>query len=264
MRDCKLMDLPALPETWQATFLLGLDNGILPRDMLRETPGVPPERCFQVYVNQARIGLCEALVGIFPAVNRLVGDEFFVHLATRYSEHNPLQSGDLRTYGASLPSFIETFETLTSLPYLADVAKLEWACHESLHTGHGVTAPPDTPLRLAPHVRLLQSPFPVASIWDFALREHVQVERLDLTDAHPAHLIVARPGRDVEVSVLDASAWHWLANIADDSNQNVDAQTLERQAYWLHRGILGRLGEKDPVHDDDNWGQSKIKHPDPP
>jgi hypothetical protein len=40
----------------------------------------------------------------------------------------PPLSPILLKYGGRFPTFIETFRPTSSLPYLADVARLEWRC----------------------------------------------------------------------------------------------------------------------------------------
>lgn len=221
-------------EAWQLSFLDALDRGESPPGLADASNGISARQRFQVYVNQTRIGLSDTLAAIYPAVCRLVGDEFFKHLAALYVERYPLRTANLNDYGVELPEFIAVFDALDGLPYLADVARLEWACHQSLHAGHGQYPGESESLCLAPHVRLLHSPYPVGDIWDFALREHGADERLNINDAAPSYLLVSRPQLDVEVRALDASDWLWLANVA----ATADGRTT-RHRYWLAQGILG-------------------------
>lgn len=204
-----------------------------------------PRQRLNVYYHQHRIVQLEALQGIYPAVRRLVGDIFFADLAVRYGDRFPLRSGDVRTFGPYLPDFMETFEPLVSLPYLPDVARLEWACHESLHSGKP-TLPPAlktrTPLRLSAHVRLLHSAYPVARIWEFALNDpRAGSPRLDIEGAGPDHLLIMRPQLDVEVYKLPADEWAWLNRFSSDKtapSTTFDTNEGSRCQEWLSKGAL--------------------------
>ena len=221
---------------FQEAFLGALRQDTTPGG-LRCTGGLDVARRFRLYANQTRIAQADALQAVYPAVCRLVGEEFFANMAALYVEAHPLRHGDLRRYGGALPEFIQTFPPLAGLPYLAHVARLEWACHEALHAGGGSAAEPDRALQLAPHVRLLHAPFPVAEIWDFALRDHAPDERLDLASASDSHLVIARPIQDVEIMELPEPDWTWLSGFVVPQAADTD-NDLSARAHWLDRGIL--------------------------
>lgn len=71
------------------------------------------------------------LAATYPVVRRLVGDEFFAAAARRYARGAASRSGDLNDYGEGFAVFLEAHPAAASLGYLADAARLEWACHES-------------------------------------------------------------------------------------------------------------------------------------
>lgn len=155
-----------------------------------------------------------ALAATYPVVERLVGETFFTEAARRFSLEHPSTSGDLAEYGGGFARFLAVYEPAASLAYLADVARLEWACHECERAPEPqpfdfaalsrVPAERHGELRFALHpaVRLVASPHPVVAIHeanaphrdgtpsrhegpDFALVRRIegraQVERL----AHP-------------------------------------------------------------------------------
>lgn len=207
--------------------------------------GIPARARLNVYLNNSRIAQSEALAGIYPAVRRLVGEDFFDHMAILYGETYALSCGDLRAFGDRLPHFIRGFEPLAALPYLPDVARLEWAFHESLHAAQGEarSVPPDlgATLCLAPHVRLLHSTFPVAEIWDFALQPHEpDSPHLDISDAEPAHVLILRPGLDVEVLQLPPQEWEWLEIFAG-AGIAMEVLDQDQQGLSLHWHCLGVL-----------------------
>lgn len=225
----------------QAAFAAALvDDGHIPGAGIFNGRGLTSRQRLNVYFNNSQIVQTEALAAIYPAVSRLVGDEFFANMAVLYGRSHPPDSGDIRTHGARLPEFLEAFEPLAALPYIADVARLEWACHETLHAAQVDTGPGASkcaPIRLAPHVRMLRSPYPVAEIWDFALQTQASdSQRLNIKDSEPAFLLTLRPALDVEVVSLGPQDWHWLDGIRQDDMARQDDPV--RCQSFLQRGIL--------------------------
>lgn len=86
-----------------------------------------------VYRNNVIGNLTGALRLTFPAVERLVGAEFFAAAAARFITAAPPRSADLYEYGEVFPEFLAGFEPAQSLAYLPDVARLEWAVNRALH-----------------------------------------------------------------------------------------------------------------------------------
>ena len=82
---------------------------------------------FAVYRNNVVHSLVNVLTDSFPVVHQLVGDEFFGAMARRYLADHPPASPLMHRYGAGLPAWIADFEPAAALPYLSDMARLEWA-----------------------------------------------------------------------------------------------------------------------------------------
>ncbi|NQD95269.1 DUF2063 domain-containing protein, partial [Pseudomonas sp. CrR25] len=87
--------------------------------------GSAVEARFAVYRNNVFSSLVGALADSFPVVQQLVGEAFFGAMARVYVHRSPPRSPLLLHYGDDFPTFIEGFEPAGSLPYLADVARLE-------------------------------------------------------------------------------------------------------------------------------------------
>jgi hypothetical protein len=175
----------------------------------------------------------KALANAYPVVRALVGDEFFSGLARAYARAHPSVSGDLNRFGARFAEFIDGFEHTRSLPYLGDVAALEWSVHVAHYAADPVALtrerivalPPDELLMarfaLHPACAWLRSPFPIASIWlahqpqatvglpdsldrgELALvvRPRWRVEVLSSSSGEIAALACLREGADVEAAI---------------------------------------------------------------
>lgn len=178
---------------------------------------------FGVYRNNVEWGLMNALAEAYPVVLRLTGRDFFDALAQAYTEKNRPASPVLHEYGATFGDFIETFDAAQSLPFLADVARLEryWleayhaADHDWLHLSLLSAIPEEDidhlRLGLHPSLRLFQSRYSAVSIW----QAHQVAEFPDLSTIafEPEHAIIVRPALDVHVHSIAGDAYGFYTRL---------------------------------------------------
>ena len=172
--------------------------------------GAPDPKRFAVYRNNVIAGLTKALEQRFPVTAQLVGDEFFRGMARAFIAANRPQSALLAEYGNALPDFIEGLEAAASVPYLADVARIEMFWTRAYHAtdaapvtvqalaalGHEML--PSVRLTRHPSAALVRSAYPAGSIWAAHSRETLQ----PVGHARPETMLIVRPGADVKVHVL--------------------------------------------------------------
>lgn len=183
----------------------------------------PASAAAAVYRRNVFATLRGALEDTYPVVRRLVGDAFMGEAARRYALAYPSTSGDLHAFGGEFGNFIDGYAPAHALAYLGDVARLEWACHESFHAADaapldwsalgGVSAERygEIRFRLHPAARLLRSAHPVAAIW------HANQPGRDGeigAAAGPEHVIVRRDGGEVLVATVAAHEWDFLDAVA--------------------------------------------------
>ncbi|MEO7707278.1 MAG: DNA-binding domain-containing protein [Caldimonas sp.] len=221
--------MPALPEM-QARFLDALlAGGALPTAravaLLRDGDGVSAMRRLQVYRNNVQASLRAALEAVYPVVARLVGAACFADIARRFIPTYPSRSGNLHDFGRELPDFLRSLPALDALPYLGDVAALEWACHEVYHEADDGAFDPavlaDVPLanqpslRLAlqPALRFVESPYPVLAIWQANQPDSAASVHLDQGGVQ---LLVARRDDDIEFRSLGAAEACWLRTLVEE------------------------------------------------
>jgi hypothetical protein len=117
-----------------------------------------------------------ALASAYPTVQQLIGDESFAQLARAFWHHEPPRRGDLAQWGEPLPAWLAADAQLASEPYLADVARLDWAVHAIEHAADVVSPPPGLQLLgefepaqlrlpLRPGLTVLRSTWPIVAIW---------------------------------------------------------------------------------------------------
>lgn len=174
--------------------------------------GDADRRRFAVYRNNIHVSLVNALASRFPVTRRLVGAEFFTGMARVYVGLNKPRSPVLLDYGDDLPDFIAGFPPAASLPYLADVARLEVLWSRAYHAAdlpvldHAALAQRPlerllaAPLPLAAAAGLLKSAFPVGSIWSAHMVEPFVPPRLE----GPQCVLVTRPAAEVRVTIIAA------------------------------------------------------------
>lgn len=218
--------------------------------------GLDPGERLNIYANTSASALMKALQLSFPAVQHIVGAEFFEGAARLFADQAPPSSAWLDEYGADFPGFLEQLPQAASLPYLPDVARLEWQVNLVLH------APDAKPLEIArlaqldggelaqmrfkphPAARLLRCHFPADIIWHAVLEQDDRaMAAIDLVD-EPVWLLVHRTDSGIDVLRLTESEWDVTAALfcgqplheALEKSPCADAQAL--LAAHLVRGCF--------------------------
>jgi len=86
---------------------------------------------FAVYRNTVFKGCVDALAANYPAVLRLVGEEWFHGAALAYARAHAPDDACLIAYGRAFPDFLAGLDTARDLPYLPGVAALDRCWSES-------------------------------------------------------------------------------------------------------------------------------------
>jgi hypothetical protein len=206
----------------QHAFRAGLtDAQVAPPAGLVRPDGTGAGARFDVYRNNVAVSLTEALETGFPAVRGLVGDAFFRAMAAVFLRTYPPDSPVLMWWGGRLPDFLAGFAPAQGLPYLPDVARLEFALRDSYHAADAT--PTDmagfaalTPealararIRLVPSVRLVRSRWPVLELWRTGLGSPAPTARTG------QNVLVTRPGFDPAPEVLPTGGGLFLARLID-------------------------------------------------
>jgi hypothetical protein len=201
------------------------------------------EAGIEIYRRNMLANLSGALASTFPVVERLVGAAFFREAARSFVGAHPSVSGDLNEYGEAFADFLEAYPHAKSLPYLADVARLEWACHESdqaadarpfeLASLAAVPAESYPRIRfvLDPAVRLQRSRHPIEAIWS---ANQAGRDGTPDRESGPDSVMVRREHGSVLVTSVDPSEWEFLAAIAKGA-------TLEEASAAMGDGVAERF-----------------------
>jgi len=206
--------------------------------------GLDPAARVGIYRNHAFATLGDTLRGTFPVVCRLADKRFFAYAAHEYLREHPPHSRCLVEYGADFADFLARFAPCEQLPYLADVARFEWALNIA------ATVPEETPLqaerlaaippaeaayvalRLQPSLSYFASPWPVDAIWEANQQE--EVPAIDLASGGTS-LQIRRAGERVGWRRLDPGNFAFRTALADGLvlAAAISAATLQDPAFEL-------------------------------
>ena len=170
--------------------LTGSDEAAAPLRLRINGHGLDPLARLQIHRNTLRLGLTDVLMDRFPSCRALVGDEFWAATVRRFVGLHAPTSACLVEYGAGMAAFLRGFAPAQAVPYLADMAELDWAVHTVHNAGNGAS-------------RRLDSRFPVLDLWRAAAGE-IAPEAVDVGVGGHSLLVVERDGR-VEIDLIGSS-----------------------------------------------------------
>lgn len=235
----------------QAEFTAALfDRGhALPVDVTDRHGARRPTRRFNIHRNNVFGCLTDLLLAYFPVVARLVGAEFFFAMAREFVRESPPRSPVLSRYGGRFPVFIQKFPPARDLPYLVDIARLEWLRQRAYHARDQVPIAaddlaaiparhvPDVTFELHPSVGLVVSRYPVVTIWQ-TNRHDAEVRPISLDGGGEAALIV-RPQLEVLVVPLPSGADTFVAllRMAHTVRKAANASRLTDREFNLQRSL---------------------------
>ena len=231
----------------------------MPQQIVDGYQNYSADTALEVYRNNYRGNLHDALSGAYPVIEQLVGEAFFRLLTREFIVQYPSRSANLHRYGAELAEFVASFAPAQSVPYLKDVAALEWACHCAYFAGDAGAldvamlsqVPPENYRALVfitdPSCHVLRSQYPCAAIWHAHQPGAASDFNIDL-ESGPASVLVSRVEDVVRVREISDADAEWLSGIkAGASLGEATVATLERhpdfdlQAALLAMTTLGVL-----------------------
>lgn len=197
-------DAPDL--SFHARFALALQG-----DDVALTPwlgdGVGPAPGLAVYRNTVAKGRADALSGLFPTVERLVGPDWFRDAALAYAGRRPPATPVLDEYGDDFPDWLAAFPPAAELGFLAPVARLDRAWSRAHRAADAPGLPPQDAAAmkpaalyagravLHPSAQLFWFDWTAPSIW-LANRQKTPPDDM-VWDQQPEGLLIVRPAMTV-------------------------------------------------------------------
>lgn len=227
---------------------------------LLEEDAVRGSRRLAAYRRGVFGNLCHALATSYPIISRIVGMPFFREAARHYILTNPSSSGDLNDYGEGFAAFIDDYPHARELPYLADVAKLEWRAQTTLNASDqgrtdmtilaSIAAERYGELlfELDPAHARLDSAWPLHDIW--RVNQLAYAGDMEVDFSRGSRILLRRERGVIKVEALSAAAAAFLDALAnrmplaraaavalrEDARFDFGARLRE----WMTTGLLQR------------------------
>lgn len=203
----------------------------------------------RIYRNNFLIGLGEALKANFPVTLQMLGKDFFNQAARAFILKSPPERPCLFEYGAGFADYLDTLSELAQLPYVAEMARFEFARIAAYHAPVekllsevevariAPEALADLPIRLARHAQLLSQRFPIAALWQAHQAAEPDLSAIDM-GARPHSLLICRPERLLSVQEIDADTLRFLTGARQPTKL---ALAVEACGPDLDSDRLGRI-----------------------
>ena len=165
-----------------------------------------PERAaerLRVYRGGYPVRVHDSLAETYPALAHVVGEPAFDALAHRYATSMPLTSYNLNDAGAEMPAFLRHDVLTDTLPFLPDLAGLEWHVARAFHAAERPPLDPralpwsvdqwsNAVLHFQPSVAVVSSAWPLLDFWTAreTPRDAIDTE----LHGHPDHIVIRRAG----------------------------------------------------------------------
>lgn len=262
------MSTPNLLLQQQTLLAALLDDGIPSATKIEAYSAVfTGSRGLKAYQSNGRILAQRALQAAYPVLAQMVGESSFADLARAFWHACPPACGDMGCWGQELATFVEGDAQLRPEPYLADVARCEWALHRAAfaadaHIAHNTLAmltthdPAQLRLVLAPGLWCLCSPWPVAALVD--AHSHQQHYTLPQAAAmlhaqQPQDVVVWREGLRAQLREALGGELAFLQALGSGASllAAVEQASALDFSQWLpvavRTGLLARVELMDPL-----------------
>jgi hypothetical protein len=211
------------------------------------------QKRMETYRGNYTSGLVNMLFISYPQVAKLVGNSCFTQLASDFVKQTSFTQDNIDQYGNTFPDFIEYCLThhkaLASVPYLADVARLDWICIQSYYAKPREIFQFDAFGQLSQQQQLLckfnlvDDIYPLISVWPLVDLWRFYDQDLPLASISKGRgdpLVVQRPQYKPMVSAITKDDLLLLKDIAqgialDDISQR-DETALPR---YIEQGWIG-------------------------
>jgi hypothetical protein len=218
-----------------------------------EENGIACAARLDIYRNNLREGFIKALSLGFPVLERLVGEDYFRHLALDFLKSHPSRAGNLHHIGAPLAGFLEARFEHTEYAYFADIAALEWAHQDALVAADAPALSADA-LRsvdptlydllhfdLHPAARLVQSNYPIIRIWRANQADVAADNTIDLSSGGD-NVLVLRAPECIEFHRIPAGDFAFLLALSRGENLGAALESALAAEVGFDLGAALRRG----------------------
>jgi hypothetical protein len=203
--------------------------------ILENNPRIPGQVATDIYRNNTIGTRKRALQAIYPVIEKVLGESCFDMLAIDFVNASPSIDSDLNLYGAGFPEFLQDLSNnetaFSELPYLKDLATLEWLYHKNYYAADDLPisekqfADIDTSVMLERSRSLfcMRTLFPIYDIWQNHQGNKSVKEVSALTDED--YILIFRQQGHPVVQLLDREEWSILQSVEGQMELDVVVQS---------------------------------------
>ena len=217
------------------------------------------ERVADVYGGGYLTRTREALAEVYETVRTILGPRQFAELAAAYAARYPSHEYNLSFVGRHLAEWLDQSPLREQLPFLPDLARLEWLVCQAFHAFDeppadaarfarlSVEARERLRFRFQPSMGLVSSPWPIRDLWAARHQPRRVFNAIELIN-RPHHVVVRRRGVDVLCDVVDREPFALLQQLAGEQPLGAACAALaarvEPQAItqwfsqWAEQGLI--------------------------
>lgn len=229
-----------------------------PESLLNPQGSASGEERLSVYANGYAARMTEALKEVYEAVHLVLGEDPFHRAAARYASGFPSLEYNLSLAGRHFPLFLAADGLTSKLPFLPDLAGLEWKVAEAFHafdfpplTAESVQSIPPEQweniiFEFQPSMKLLASMWPVFDIWIARKRPADQI-KVELKD-RPQCVLVYRHALEVRCVLISRPQFDLLAKLkngislgraCEDFEDAEETPPLQEWfSQWIQAGMI--------------------------
>ena len=192
---------------------------------------------FNIYRNNVFVSLTEAIASSFPACFALVGENFFNALARAYIDEVMPQSPLIYLYAEKFPDFLQNFTPAKKIPYLADLARLEWEFLKSTHAKDAVPLMIDELQKIEadhmpiccftmhPSLFIGQSNWQIADLWIKIRHDPARsIEKIEETQFY----LIIRPHLQTQIHIISKAMHNFMRKLSKNiSFAQASEETIE-------------------------------------
>ena len=134
------------------------------------------QKILAIYQNNLLMNGVRSLSISYPVIQKMLGASAMRTLAKRLLQLTLPSHGDWGEWGSQLDMVLDSSELIDELPFLSELARLEWQIHQCSRAAsvpfnhedllkinnHSLN---DVVFLLQPHVSIMESEFPIAALW---------------------------------------------------------------------------------------------------
>ncbi len=235
-------------------------------DPLNAQRGIPGNARMRVYAEGYAVRMRESLAEVFEALHQVLGEAAFNRLSEDYAARFASHDYNLSLAGRHLPEFLKDWSKTRDLPFLPDLAALEWLVCMAFHAFDekplsvqqtSAIAPKDwesMKIVFQPSVGVIASRWSILDIWQARNKPR---ESVNIPLDSPQQVLVYRSQLQVNCAAIDKTAFQLLQSLLQGQRLGQACQNLAESCEamppvaewfsgWMQLGLITRC---EPVKD---------------